>query len=54
MRKLFSLLGSVIGGYAGWALGDPFGLFTMFLLSMAGTGVGIDVGRRIGTHYEGG
>jgi hypothetical protein len=53
MTKLFATIGSVIGGYAGWALGEPFGMFTAFVVSMIGTGVGLYAGRRIGQHYGG-
>jgi hypothetical protein len=53
MTKLLALVGSTIGGYAGWALGAPIGIFTAFAISMLGTGVGLYYGRRIGRHYEG-
>ena len=47
MNRLLGFLGATIGGYAGWALGDRFGVMTAFMLSMVGTGLGIYVGRRI-------
>ncbi len=53
MSKMFAFIGSMVVGYAGWFLGEPFGMFTAFVLSIVGTGVGIYVGRRIGRHYEG-
>lgn len=53
MTRMFALIGSVVGGYAGWALGEPFGMFTAFVVSMIGTGVGLYAGRRIGQHYGG-
>jgi len=34
--------------YAGWALGAPIGIFSAFVVSMIGTGVGMYYGRRIG------
>lgn len=52
MTKLCILIGTTVGGYAGWALGAPVGLFTAFALSMVGTGVGMFYGRKIGKHYE--
>lgn len=51
MRKLFTLTGSIIGGYAGWWLGDNGGLMFAFLLSMVGTGVGMFFGARFGRMY---
>jgi hypothetical protein len=47
MIKLMGFLGATIGGYAGWALGAPFGVMTAFMVSMIGTGLGIYVGRRV-------
>ena len=51
--KLLSFVGATVGGYVGWAAGEPVGLFTAFAISMVGTGAGMYVGRRIGRHYEG-
>ena len=47
MSKLLAIVGSTVGGYVGWSLGAPIGLFTAFALSMAGTGIGIYAGRRL-------
>jgi hypothetical protein len=47
MIKLMGFLGATIGGYAGWALGAPFGTMTAFMISMVGTGIGIYAGRRV-------
>jgi hypothetical protein len=47
MTKLMGFLGSTIGGYAGWALGAPFGTMTAFMVSIVGTGLGIYLGRRV-------
>lgn len=52
MTKLCILIGTTVGGYAGWAIGAPFGLFAAFSLSMVGTGAGMYYGRKIGKHYE--
>ncbi|HEV8612438.1 MAG TPA: hypothetical protein VGQ73_02940 [Gemmatimonadales bacterium] len=40
-----------MGGYLGWWLGAHTGIFTAFLVSMLGTGVGLYAGRRIGANY---
>ena len=41
MNKLFNLLGMTIGGWAGWALGATVSIFTAFILSVIGTGLGL-------------
>ena len=48
MTKLLGFVGATVGGYAGWALGAPIGIFSAFVVSMIGTGVGMYYGRRIG------
>jgi hypothetical protein len=50
MQRLLALLGTTIGGWAGWSLGVPLGLMTAFLLSVVGTGVGLYVARRLAQH----
>ena len=52
MSKLFSFIGATLGSYAGWALGATVGLFTSFILSMIGMGVGIYFGRKLAKQYE--
>lgn len=46
MAKLLGFMGATIGGWVGWAAGAPVGMFTAFVVSMIGTGLGIYVGRR--------
>lgn len=53
MVKFYAFLGATIGGYAGWAVGARIGFFTAFIVSMAGTGLGIYYGRRIAQYYGG-
>jgi hypothetical protein len=53
MVKLAAFVGSTIGGYIGWALGDRIGLMTAFILSMLGTGLGMYYGAKIAREYEG-
>ena len=47
MRTTFGLIGATIGGWLGWALGGPAGLFAAFMISMLGTGVGMYIGYRM-------
>lgn len=53
MTKLFGFLGATVGGWIGWALGAPVGMFTAFMLSMVGTGLGIYAGKQLARRYEG-
>jgi uncharacterized membrane protein YeaQ/YmgE (transglycosylase-associated protein family) len=52
MTTLLGFVGSVVGGYAGWYVGAPFGFFAGFLTSTIGGGVGIYYGRKVGKRYE--
>jgi hypothetical protein len=42
---LLGWVGASVGGALGWWAGDRLGLFTAFVLSIAGTGVGLYAGR---------
>ncbi len=41
-----------IGGWAGWALGAPFGTMTAFIVSMIATGIGAYAAVRIANNYD--
>ena len=51
MRRLFGIVGSIIGSYAGWALGAPAGIMTAYMLSAVATGVGLWAGFRLAQRY---
>ena len=51
MTKLLAFVGMTIGGWIGWALGAPISIFTAFILSMVGTGVGLWAGRWVSIRY---
>jgi len=53
MTRLLTFLGATIGGYAGWAAGEPFGMFTAFVVGILLTAAGGYYGRMIGKHYGG-
>lgn len=53
MTRLFAFIGATIGGYAGWAIGEPFGMFTAFVVSMVLTGIGGYYGNKAAKHYGG-
>ena len=45
MQKLLIMLGMTVGGYVGWAIGAPAGIFTAFVVSMIGSGAGVYAAR---------
>jgi hypothetical protein len=51
MTKVLAFFGMSIGGWIGWALGAPMGMFAAFILSIVGTGLGLYLGKRIATDY---
>jgi hypothetical protein len=51
MTKLLVFLGMSVGGWIGWAIGAPVSIFTAFILSIVGTGLGLYLGRRIANDY---
>ncbi len=46
MGTLVGMVGATIGGYAGWYLGKPGGLYLAFVLSIVGTALGGYWGKR--------
>ncbi len=51
MNKLVAWIGMTVGGWIGWAIGAPISIFTAFIVSIVGTGVGLYVARRIARDY---
>ena len=47
MQKLFTMIGMTVGGYVGWAIGAPAGMFAAFTVSMIGTAAGLYAARRL-------
>jgi hypothetical protein len=52
MTRLYTLIGTTIGSYAGWYLGSALGLISAFMLGMVGTGIGFYFGRKVAQHYQ--
>jgi hypothetical protein len=52
VKKLLGFIGMTIGGWAGWALGAPFGMMTAFIVSIIGTGAGAYVAIRVASNYD--
>jgi len=51
MQKLLTMLGMTIGGYVGWLIGAPVGIFTAFILSIVGTAAGVYAARRFAERF---
>jgi hypothetical protein len=47
MRRLLDLVGMTAGGWLGWMVGAWISLFTAFVVSVVGTGVGFYLARRV-------
>ena len=47
MKRFLSLLGMSAGGWIGWAIGAQVSIFTAFIVSMVGTGVGLYYTQRV-------
>lgn len=47
MKRLLDLVGMSVGGWLGWTAGAAISLFTAFIVSTAGTGVGLYAIRRL-------
>ena len=47
MNRLLNFLGMTIGGWIGWAIGAPVSIFTAFMVSAVGTGVGLYAAQRL-------
>lgn len=51
MRKLLAILGMTIGGWVGWEVGAFVSIFTAFIVSVIGTGVGLYMANRLAGQY---
>lgn len=51
MEKLLVMVGMTVGGYIGWILGKPIGMFTAFAISMVGTAAGVYAARRFSEYW---
>ena len=52
MTKWFGWIGmTVVGTLLGW-LGSRWGIFSGFVFGMVGTGLGLYLGRRVGSELE--
>lgn len=47
MKRILDLIGMSAGGWLGWYIGALVSVFTAFMVSMVGTGLGLYFIRRI-------
>ena len=52
MSKLLAFVGATVGGWLGWFLGAPIGIFSAFAVSMIGTGIGLYAGRELAKRWS--
>jgi hypothetical protein len=45
MGRLFAIIGSTIGGWLGWTIGERVGFMTAYMLGILGTAAGVYYGR---------
>jgi uncharacterized membrane protein YeaQ/YmgE (transglycosylase-associated protein family) len=51
MKKMFGLLGMTVGGWLGWVIGAPISIFTAFIVSIVGTGVGLYIAHKVARQF---
>ncbi len=51
MSTLLGWTGATVGSAVGWWAGTSYGMFTSFILSMVGTGLGLYLGRRMASRF---
>jgi len=52
MKRMSAFLGATVGGYVGWHLGAAVSLFTAYLVSVVGAGLGMYVGISVAGRYS--
>ena len=53
MKKIILFVSITLFGWIGWRLGESFGLMTAYLVSMAGSLLGVVVGVKFNQRYLG-
>lgn len=47
MKGILNFIGMTIGGWIGWAIGAQISIFTAYMVSMVGTGLGLYAAIRV-------
>ena len=50
MKGLLAMVGMTLGGWLGWEIGAVVSIFTAFVVSMVGTGLGLYLAQRLQRH----
>ncbi|HSG07000.1 MAG TPA: hypothetical protein VLA36_01495, partial [Longimicrobiales bacterium] len=50
MKSILNLMGMTIGGWIGWAMGAQVSVFTAYMVSIVGTGLGLYAAIRTTKH----
>jgi len=50
MKGILNFVGMTVGGWIGWTLGASVSIFTAFVVSMVGTGLGLYAAQRLTKH----
>jgi len=50
MKGILNFLGMLIGGWIGWAVGARVSIFTAYVVSVVGTGLGLYAAIRVTKH----
>lgn len=53
MKGILNFAGMTVGGWIGWMIGAPVSLFTAFIVSIVGTGLGLYAAQRLTKHFLG-
>lgn len=49
--KLCIFVGLNVGGYAGWVVGEPYGIWMAFAISSIGSIIGVIAGWKLARNY---
>lgn len=47
MKRILDLIAMSVGGWLGWMIGAPVSIFTAYVVSVVGAGVGLYAARRV-------
>ena len=50
MKGMLNFIGMTIGGWIGWGIGAQVSIFTAYMVSMVGTGLGLYAAIRVTKH----
>lgn len=51
MKAMVRFVGMTAGGWVGWFMGEPISIYTAFMVSMLGTGIGLYYTQKLIKRY---